>query len=792
MEELANFENTLINGELFYELFPNSKFIRVFTTYGVDATCSKEGIHECKINQQSANFVNGGIRFGIYPDQLSSLLKTAYDAKECAFVEIPLDAQIYIEKDKILTDRIIVQKKQLIKDLDIWKNVEFCEDIVSKGSACVGFIDLSTVSHDAILKMLDTDGYLIKHFDNPTIEMCMTAMKKNAYTFNQIKNPSEELCLYAMQRDSYVSIPVNKWTYKICLVMVKQKYLGQLAQLLKDIPEIFKSEELLSIVVSRCGILIGHIEPHLQTEKICIDAIKNNPDAFFKIHPDNITHSIKLEAVKSNPMILEKIEDQDEELCLAAVENKGIVLQYAQIKTKKVCDAAFENDVHAIEFIPDSTEEMKLKAIQVDPALMLLMDEYKDNPNDELKLIMVKRRPSYILEIENPTEEMLIEAVTKDGKLLQKINPELQTEDICVAAIKSCVGMFQYVMHKTHAVYMAAIAQDGLLLKTVPKEEQSVEMCITAVKKNHNASQYVLIDDDKLEEFYISVIRTNPMFIKSIPIDKLTPDICLEAVKRKGDLFKVVPEHLRTDEIYLMAIQEVPHVIVEIKKEFDRLGKKVPEDFYYEAIKGNPHVIHNIPQAVLNSAMCLLVVKSSGNSLPKVPKHLRTHEIYMEAINNHPHMLDNVIKDMIDDKIDLNSDIAMNYYRTAVNKNGYTIRHIQNPSLEIVLMAVKKEPKACTFINDMGFINLKKTYPDIYIRMIEANPAVFEHITEQTVEVCLTAISKNPMLFRHIKLQDPILCIHASLINPKIIPLILDLDKREICEKFITSEIMCG
>ena len=104
------------------------------------------------------------------------------------------------------------------------------------------------------------------------------------------------------------------------------------------------------------------------------------------------------------------------------------------------------------------------------------------------------------------TEEECLEAVKRDGCVLQFVPRHLRTELLCLEAVK----------------------QNGWALDYVPEHLRTKELCLIAVKRDGCVLQFV------------------PGHLK-------TEQLCLEAVKQDGNALRLVPKHLITEQMCLEA-----------------------------------------------------------------------------------------------------------------------------------------------------------------------------------------------------------------------------------------------
>jgi Domain of unknown function (DUF4116) len=119
------------------------------------------------------------------------------------------------------------------------------------------------------------------------------------------------------------------------------------------------------------------------------------------------------------------------------------------------------------------------------------------------------------------TEELCMEAVKQNGYALEYVRR--QTVDICIEAVKQNGLALQYVKNRTRTICIEAVKQNGGALLFVKNRTEAI--CIEAVKQDGCALEYV---------------------------KKQTDAICMEAVRENGCALKIVIN--QTDAICLEAI----------------------------------------------------------------------------------------------------------------------------------------------------------------------------------------------------------------------------------------------
>lgn len=120
--------------------------------------------------------------------------------------------------------------------------------------------------------------------------------------------------------------------------------------------------------------------------------------------------------------------------------------------------------------------------------LYILQEEPSEE--DYAKIEKLKKDPDVAKYLENPTEEIIMSAVSFDGMSL-KLFPNSQTTEICLAAVKNFGRALQFVKEQTPEICLEAVKRDPLALRFV--KEQIPEICLEAVKNNPEAMRYVNI-----------------------------------------------------------------------------------------------------------------------------------------------------------------------------------------------------------------------------------------------------------------------------------------------------------
>ena len=223
-------------------------------------------------------------------------------------VEIPDDAQVYVEYGKYKADKFILHDRIRIGNVDdtaLCEMYDACIDFLKKG-----YIRFhSDIFETECVNILRKNAYMLLEMRIITGTMKWHAVIQNPQILKHIDDQSEQLCEFAFDVDITSFRYIKKQTEKICLTIVNID--GRNLQYVLD-----------------------------QTEEIC------------------------LAAVEQNGMALEYVEEQTEAICLAAVKQNGAALVFIKKQTQAICLVAIKNsDQRFIHFVVAEYKKECLDAI---------------------------------------------------------------------------------------------------------------------------------------------------------------------------------------------------------------------------------------------------------------------------------------------------------------------------------------------------------------------------------------------------------------------------------------------
>lgn len=149
---------------------------------------------------------------------------------------------------------------------------------------------------------------------------------------------------------------------------------------------------------------------------ICLEAVKYNGVILRKVPKEFKGYELCFEAVKNDGLSLKFVPEElkDYNMCLTAVKNDGDSLKFVPIEFRdnEMCVAAVQNDGMALQYVPEKnqSEELCLKALNVN----YYSYKYIIDRTYQINLAAVKLDSRLISEIENPSREMILEALNSE------------------------------------------------------------------------------------------------------------------------------------------------------------------------------------------------------------------------------------------------------------------------------------------------------------------------------------------------------------------------------------------
>ena len=645
-------------------------------------------------------------------------------------------------------------------------------------------------------------GMVLEYIEDQNEKICIAAVRNNAMALQFVKEQNEKICITAVRNNGMALQFVKRQTEDICCeALINNKNAEQFIKnktpkikyILNNIDKYSykkvireKDDEDLSIAgkIIRAKLLNKEMEDSInnygcdteqdrinivrknglmlqkivnQTEKICVAAIEQNPEAIQYVYPECMTDIVKMTAVTKDSTMLKYIDDQTEELCLIAVTRYPNTIQYVSPECM--------------------TNTVKMTAVKKDPAML----KYIDDQTDELCLEAVKQNPKMLQYVNNQTEEICLKAVSMDGLTLAWA--VVQSDDICLEAVKQDPYAIEYVNEKTKEICLKAVQLNGYVVGYIDKNHDNYrEICLEAVKQNPYAINYINSKCEDYEEICISALEKKGELIECIPQDCQTSKICEVAfnteiskpMNNRHNIFKYIKDEFKTYDMCTHAIKDFKNNanISNIKYIPSSLFDKELADFAF--FKLDMDTIRVLPQQIISYEMCLKIVESDFHSVRRYFKYIpeefyniNDHELEKKCIkiindNNYPD--NNAMKDFLR-KTQKSELICLYFLNKSVNFIIYIdienqTEAIINKVLEnniidyIIYLDPKKLPEEAIInaINKKSkdickhFASIKDLSENIYNNIVDSFPNLIRYIYNPSKDLCIRAAKRTPTM----------------------------------------------
>lgn len=198
-------------------------------------------------------------------------------------------------------------------------------------------------------------------------------------------------------------------------------------------------------------------------------------------------------------LFLKKITNPTYQMKIKACQNDGRVLRFISRHTYPIAYAAVKNYPLAVEFLKldDLNEQEIYKLFCLGLKKESSVVRFIPNPTEELQLLAVCRDGLALRHIQNPSEKVCIEAIKQHGRaIIHVTNP---TFEMKLLAYGRDPEMF-YKLPLTHELCLEAVTKNYRCLVNVPIELISFPILSTAIKDIPKTSMNYFITKDHIEQ----------------------------------------------------------------------------------------------------------------------------------------------------------------------------------------------------------------------------------------------------------------------------------------------------
>lgn len=279
---------------------------------------------------------------------------------------------------------------------------------------------------------------------------------------------------------------------------------------------------------------------------LCFDNVYIEHDYILKIIKDNIDDFKNL--LESDILFSEDIQLLAAKYIHGAAEfflESDIAIsekiQFALIKEEIKIDHNFDRyHINTIKLLESNThiyDSVKLRIVQYVP----LYIRYINDPSEEIQLEAIKSDYRSFRYIENPSEKAKIAAVTKNYKYIRYIKDP--SKDVQLAAIKQNYIAISYIRKPRKEVKIAALKEDYYSIAYIRKPSKDIQL--EAIEQNWKSIKYI---DNPCKEVQLAAVRK---YWRAIDyIDRPYEDVFLESDKNRT-MYVLLSDLYRSTKKYL-------------------------------------------------------------------------------------------------------------------------------------------------------------------------------------------------------------------------------------------------
>jgi hypothetical protein len=152
--------------------------------------------------------------------------------KFCRKVILPPDCKIQMLNNKFKADKIILGDRIKIKDMDIWKDEEYCIRAINQNESAFRYIREPSVSLQILF--VKNKGSNIRYIKDPNEDIQIEALKQNPCLITHIEQPCRLAQLIAVSYNGFLikHIKNTEITEEVQLEAVKQN--GKCIEYIRD------------------------------------------------------------------------------------------------------------------------------------------------------------------------------------------------------------------------------------------------------------------------------------------------------------------------------------------------------------------------------------------------------------------------------------------------------------------------------------------------------------------------------------------------------------------------------
>ncbi len=251
------------------------------------------------------------------------------------------------------------------------------------------------------------------------------------------------------------------------------------------------------------------------------------------------------------------------------------------------------------------------------------------------------------------TPETVLASVESWGPSIAYVRDEFITYDLCEAAIKCHSGSIYSIKphllseREYYDLCMLSVADNGWNLKFIPAEVQTQELCNAAVKSTCWSLQYVRDEFKTYDDCYSAVSR-NGQILQYVPAHLIDEAMCVAAAKTRYPCLEFIPRQYLTREMCYdsvkgdgMAIKDVPEEFMSSELAYLAITSPAPCSSNEDSAGNN---MRHVPPQYLTREIILTALKKHCYVYSCVPAEYLTDEFKNEILDVSPRCIQYMVQ----------------------------------------------------------------------------------------------------------------------------------------------------
>jgi len=249
--------------------------------------------------------------------------------------------------------------------------------------------------------------------------------------------------------------------------------------------------------------VIGQFKLIVDLEKKIINDLKTEPRNISLVF--NPTEEMCLIAVKCKPNLIEIIENQTDEMCWIAIKHNPLNIRHIWDQKIEMCKYVVMMDPTCIEHVRNQTPDLCMLALELYHNVIHIMSKIRD-PTEEIYLAALRKDGNYINRINDPNSKILETAIINKPAALGYIEAKNMTPELCLLALKHCKKPYEIMLlipKPTDEMYLAALNKDISYIQRITNPSQTLKEA--AIRQDYHVLQYIRDIDDNLCKLAIDI-----------------------------------------------------------------------------------------------------------------------------------------------------------------------------------------------------------------------------------------------------------------------------------------------